>query len=187
MELFKEKNANITPDFPSKEQILFDKVMLITRKFFDIELGKLQSKNEKKMSNMETEKNKYLEQINELNKGMNLLNSKNSDAIDKLKKELNNEKEKTKKLEDKLTETLKQNKKDKENLEKEFNSRKSDFDSKNTEFLTIKKKYEDEIKAKDEQILIMKMNNDKIMSLNDQKLNYFEQDKRIEIQRRKVK
>ena len=176
VELFKEKNANITPDFPSKEQILFDKVMLITRKFFDIELGKLQSKNEKKMSNMETEKNKYLEQINELNKGMNLLNSKNSDAIDKLKKELNNEKEKTKKLEDKLTETLKQNKKDKENLEKEFNSRKSDFDSKNTEFLTIKKKYEDEIKAKDEQILIMKMNNDKIMSLNDQKLNYFEQE-----------
>ena len=176
VELFKEKHANITPDFPSKEQILFDKVMLITRKFFDIELGKLQSKNEKKMSNMETEKNKYLEQINELNKGMNLLNSKNSDAIDKLKKELNNEKEKTKKLEDKLTETLKQNKKDKENLEKEFNSRKSDFDSKNTEFLTIKKKYEDEIKAKDEQILIMKMNNDKIMSLNDQKLNYFEQE-----------
>ena len=176
VELFKEKHANITPDFPSKEQILFDKVMLITRKYFDIELGKLQSKNEKKMNSMETEKNKYLEQINELNKGMNLLNSKNSDAIDNLKKELNNEKEKTKKLEDKLTETLIQNKKDKENLEKEFNSRKSDFDTKNTEFLTIKKKYEDEIKAKDEQILIMKMNNDKIMSLNDQKLNYFEQE-----------
>ena len=176
VELFKEKNANMSLDFPAKEQILFDKVMLITRKFFDIELGKLQLKNDKKMNNMETEKNKYLEQINELNKGMNLLNSKNSDAIDKLNKELNNEREKTKKLEDKLTETLKQNKKEKENLEKEFNSRKNDFDSKNTEFLTIKKKYEDELKAKDEQILIMKMNNDKIMSLNDQKLNYFEQE-----------
>ena len=176
VELFKEKNANMTPDFPSKEQILFDKVMLITRKFFDIEFGKLNSKNEKKMNNMETEKNKYLEQINELNKGMNLLSSKNSNTIDKLNLELNNEKEKTKKLEDKLNETLKQNKQEKENLEKEFNSRKSDFDSKNTEFLTIKKKYEDELKAKDEQILIMKMNNDKIMSLNDQKLNYFEQE-----------
>ena len=176
VELFKEKNANMTPDFPSKEQILFDKVMLITRKFFDIEFGKLNSKNEKKMNNMETEKNKYLEQINELNKGMNLLSSKNSNTIDKLNLELNNEKEKTKKLEEKLNETLKQNKQEKENLEKEFNSRKSDFDSKNTEFLTIKKKYEDELKAKDEQILIMKMNNDKIMSLNDQKLNYFEQE-----------
>ena len=176
VELFKEKNANMTPGFPSKEQILFDKVMLITRKFFDIEFGKLNSKNEKKMNNMETEKNKYLEQINELNKGMNLLSSKNSNTIDKLNLELNNEKEKTKKLEEKLNETLKQNKQEKENLEKEFNSRKSDFDSKNTEFLTIKKKYEDELKAKDEQILIMKMNNDKIMSLNDQKLNYFEQE-----------
>ena len=42
--------------------------------------------------------------------------------------------------------------------------------------LKRQKKYEDELKAKDEQILIMKMNNDKIMSLNDQKVNYFEQE-----------
>lgn len=32
---------NITPDFPAKNQIMFDKVMLIVRKFFDIELGKI--------------------------------------------------------------------------------------------------------------------------------------------------
>ena len=40
----------------------------------------------------------------------------------------------------------------------------------------IKKKYEDDLKAKEEQILIMKLNNDKIMSLNDQKLNYVEKE-----------
>jgi len=82
--------------------------------------------------------------------------------------------QKNKKLGEKLNDLLKQNKLDKENLEKEFNSKKNDFDNKNTEFINIKKKYEDELKAKDEQILIMKMNNDKIMSLNDQKSNYFE-------------
>ena len=54
--------------------------------------------------------------------------------------------------------------------------KKNDFDSKNNEFLNIKKKYEAELKSKEEQILIMKMNNDKIMSLNDQKLNYVEKE-----------
>lgn len=164
----------MTPDFPAKNQILFDKVMLIIRQFFEYELGKMSGHNEKKISDLENEKNEYISKISELNNGMNLMNSKNSDTINKLNDELSVERKRTKELEDKLILAQKQNKIDKENLEKEFNSRKSVFDDKNTEFLNIKRKYEDEIKAKDEQILIMKLNNDKIMSLNDQKLNYYE-------------
>ena len=174
IELWKEKNSNLTPDFPAKNQILFDKVMLIIRQFFEYELGKMSGHNEKKISDLENEKNEYISKISELNNGMNLMNSKNSDTINKLNDELSVERKRTKELEDKLILAQKQNKIDKENLEKEFNSRKSVFDDKNTEFLNIKRKYEDEIKAKDEQILIMKLNNDKIMSLNDQKLNYYE-------------
>ena len=83
---------------------------------------------------------------------------------------------KSKKLEEQLNNAIKQNKKDKENFEKDLNMKKNDFDFKNNEFLNIKKKYESELKSKEEQILIMKMNNDKIMSLNDQKLNYVEKE-----------
>ena len=176
VDLFKEKNSNLTPDFPAKNQILFDKVMLIIRQFFEVELNKVKKKNEKEMNNLKNEKNQFLEKINELNKGMNTLNTKNNDVVNKLNTELNNEKAKTKKLEEKINNMTKQNKLDMENLEKELNSRKNDFNIKNDEFLNIKKKYEDEIKAKDEQILIMKLNNDKIMSLNDQKLNYVEKE-----------
>ena len=176
IDAFKEKNANLTPDFPAKNQILFDKVMLIVRQFFDIELGKIKQHDEAEMDNLKKEKNKYLEKINELNKGMNNLNSKNNDAIIKLNNDLNNERAKTKKLEEKIDDLVKQNKLNLENLEKELNSRKNDFNIKNDEFLNIKRKYEDELKAKEEQILIMKLNNDKIMSLNDQKLNYVEKE-----------
>ena len=176
IDTFKEKSANITPDFPAKNQILFDKAMLITRKFFDIQIGKINKNNEKKMADVENEKKNYMKQINDLNNSMNLTNSKSNDAINSLSNQLKEEMEKNKKLGEKLNESLKQNKLDKENLEKEFNSRKNDFDNKNTEFENMKKKYEDEIKERDERILIMKMNNDKIMSLNDQKLNYFEQE-----------
>ena len=174
IDTFREKSANITPDFPAKNQLLFDKAMLITRKFFDIQIKKINKNNENKMANIENERNDYIKQINELSNNMNLTNSKSNDAINNLSNQLNEEMDKNKQLEDKLNELLKQNKLDKENLEKEFNSKKNDFDNKNTEFINIKKKYEDELKAKDEQILIMKLNNDKIMSLNDQKLNYFE-------------
>ena len=176
VDTFKEKNMNITPDFPAKNQIMFDKVMLIVRKFFDIELGKIKNNNNMEINDLKKEKNQYLNQINELNKGMNSLNSKNNDVINKLNMDLNNEKNKTKQLEEKIEDLVKQNKIDLQNLEKELNSRKNDFNVKNDEFLNIKKKYEDDLKAKEEQILIMKLNNDKIMSLNDQKLNYVEKE-----------
>ena len=79
-------------------------------------------------------------------------------------------------MEEKLNNAIKQNKIDTENLLKELNSKKTDFDVQNNELINIQKKYENELKAKEEQILIMKMNNDKIMSLNDQKLNYVEEE-----------
>ena len=176
IDTFKEKNSKLTPDFPAKNQILFDKVMLIIRKFFDTELGKVREKDQIEMDNLKNENKKYSDKIEELNKGLNNLSSKNSDTINKLSNELNLEKSKSKNLEDKMNDILKQNKLDKENLEKELNSRKNDYNIKNDEFANIQKKYEDQIKAKEEQILILKLNNEKIMSLNDQKLNYVEKE-----------
>jgi hypothetical protein len=90
VDTFKEKNMNITPDFPAKNQIMFDKVMLIVRKFFDIELGKIKNNNSMEINDLKKEKNQYLNQINELNKGMNSLNSKNNDVINKLNMDLDN-------------------------------------------------------------------------------------------------
>ena len=176
LDAFKEKANEITPDFPSKNQILFDKIMLIMRRFLDIEIKNIKAESEKEINLMKNEKNKYQDKINELNKNINTLNSKNSESVNKLNTDLNNEKMKYKKLEEKLNSILKQNKEDKENFEKELSMKKNDFDFKNNEFLNIKKKYEAELKSKEEQILIMKMNNDKIMSLNDQKLNYVEKE-----------
>ena len=176
LELFKEKASIITPDFPNKNQILFDKILIILRKFFDSEIVQIKDQNEKELVALRNEKNKYIEKINELNKNITALNTKNSETSNKYNTDLNNEKIKYKQLEEKLNGILKQNKIDKEKFQKELNMKKNDFDSKNSEFLNIKRKYESDLKSKEEQILIMKMNNDKIMSLNDQKLNYVEKE-----------
>jgi hypothetical protein len=128
---FKEKIVNISPDFPAKEQLLYDKIMLLIRKFFDIQIGKIKDINEKEMNNLKEEKEKYLEKIDELSKGMNSLNSKNNEIINKLNMDLNNERHKTKLLEEKINHILNQNKKDMENLEKKadeiFTSFNNDF------------------------------------------------------------
>ena len=173
---FKEKNANSTPDFPEKNQMLFDKVMLIIRKFFDIEIGKIKSNNEKEINVLKNENSQYIDKINELNQGINSLNLKNNDTINKLNNELLSEKNKAKRMEDNLNNIMKQNQINIQNLEKELNSRKNDFSIKNDEFLNIKKKYEDTLKSKEEEILIMKMDRDKVKSLNDQKMNYVEKE-----------
>ena len=173
---FKEKNDNSTPDFPAKNQMLFDKVMLIIRKFFDIEIGKIKSNNEKEINILKNENSQYIDKINELNQGINSLNLKNNDTINKLNNELLSEKNKAKRMEDNLNNIMKQNQINIQNLEKELNSRKNDFSIKNDEFLNIKKKYEDTLKSKEEEILIMKMDRDKVKSLNDQKMNYVEKE-----------
>ena len=173
---FKEKNANSIPDFPAKNQMLFDKVMLIIRKFFDIEIGKIKSNNEKEINILKNENSQYIDKINELNQGINSLNLKNNDTINKLNNELLSEKNKAKRMEDNLNNIMKQNQINIQNLEKELNSRKNDFSIKNDEFLNIKKKYEDTLKSKEEEILIMKMDRDKVKSLNDQKMNYVEKE-----------
>ena len=173
---FKEKNANSIPDFPAKNQMLFDKVMLIIRKFFDIEIGKIKSNNEKEINVLKNENSQYIDKINELNQGINSLNLKNNDTINKLNNELLSEKNKAKRMEDNLNNIMKQNQINIQNLEKELNSRKNDFSIKNDEFLNIKKKYEDTLKSKEEEILIMKMDRDKVKSLNDQKMNYVEKE-----------
>ena len=170
------KNANSTPDFPAKNQMLFDKVMLIIRKFFDIEIGKIKSNNEKEINILKNENSQYIDKINELNQGINSLNLKNNDTINKLNNELLSEKNKAKRMEDNLNNIMKQNQINIQNLEKELNSRKNDFSIKNDEFLNIKKKYEDTLKSKEEEILIMKMDRDKVKSLNDQKMNYVEKE-----------
>ena len=156
--------------------MLFDKVMLIIRKFFDIEIGKIKSNNEKEINVLKNENSQYIDKINELNQGINSLNLKNNDTINKLNNELLSEKNKAKRMEDNLNNIMKQNQINIQNLEKELNSRKNDFSIKNDEFLNIKKKYEDTLKSKEEEILIMKMDRDKVKSLNDQKMNYVEKE-----------
>ena len=53
---------------------------------------------------------------------------------------------------------------------------KSDFDSKYKAYLNEKTKIENELKAKEEELLVIKMNSEKVQSLNEQKLKYLDKE-----------
>ena len=175
-ENFKEKANSLTSDFPHKNELLFDKIILIMRKFINTELVKLKKNSETEITNLKNEIFTYKEKITELNNNINVTTMQNNERISKLNTDLTNEKNKSKSLSEKLNITLSQYKIEKENLNREISDLKSDLEFKINELESFKKKYETELKNKEEQILIMKMNNDKIMSLNDQKLGYVEKE-----------
>ena len=62
-ESFKEKANSLTPDFPNKTDILFDKILLIVKKFIDEEMNKMKKKAEKEITILKNENEKYKERV----------------------------------------------------------------------------------------------------------------------------
>ena len=61
-------------------------------------------------------------------------------------------------------------------MQKEYNIRKNNYEQKLKEINDIKDKMKKELKAKEEQLLVMKMNNEKISSLYEQKSHFLEKE-----------
>ena len=97
---FREKAISSTPDFPKKNEMLFDKILLIIKKFINSKMMKIKVINEEK-NNLKEENIQQEEKINELNKEINLIKEKNNEYLNKLSKDLMQEKKKNKKIEDK--------------------------------------------------------------------------------------
>ena len=82
-ENFKDEANQLTPDFPHKSEIFFDKIILIIRKFIDDQIAKVKLSNEKIMMQMKMENERNKQKINELNEIIN----KNNEYINKLNNE----------------------------------------------------------------------------------------------------
>ena len=170
-EEFREKAISSTPDFPQKNTILFDKILFIIKKFINSKMMKIKVMNEEK--NFLKEENLQQEKIiNELNKELNLIKEKNEDFLNQLNKELIEEKNKNKRVEEKLGSILDKKNSEYEYLKKEYNLRKSNYEIRLKEINDIKERMKKELRVREDQLLIMKMNNEKIASLYEQKSQF---------------
>ena len=92
-ENFREAAVSSSPDFPRKNEILFDKVLLIIKKFINGKIMKIKVINEEK-SYLENENKKQEDKINELNKELIMIKEKNNEFIMKLNNDIQMEKKK---------------------------------------------------------------------------------------------
>ena len=171
-ENFKDEANKLTPDFPHKSEIFFDKIILIIRKFVDDQISKVKIANEKIILQIKLENERNKQKINELNEIIN----KNNDYINKLNIENINSKVKYKNIEQEMNKLLNTKKNDNLNYQKNIDKIKSEYEAKIKELSNIKNKIEKEIKVKEEENLINKMNNEKIISLNEQKILFLDKE-----------
>ena len=175
-ESFKEKANSLTPDFPHKTDILFDKILLIIKKFIDEEMNQIKNKAEKEINNLKNENEKLNQKINELKNEININKEKNTNNITKLNNDLINEKLKHKNIEEKMNNLLNSKKIDQENYFKQIEQLKNNYEIKIKDLLMAKTQLETDLKFNNEELIVLKMNNDKMNSLNNQKLIYLDKE-----------
>ena len=172
---FREVAVQKTPDFPQKNEILFDKILLIIKKFINGKIMKIKVINEEK-NYLEKENKNRENKIDELNKELNLIKSKNFEFIQKISNEIRIEKKKNKHIEDKMNRLINNKTKEIDNLNKQIEIEDINYNNKIKEIIETNKNLDKEIKIKNEQIIVMKMNNDKVSSLYGQKSNFLERE-----------
>ena len=175
-ETFKEKANQLTPDFQNKNEILFDKLISIMRKYFNEQIFRLKEENEKKIGLLNLDIDQYKDKIKELNEEINKSKEKNKNHFSKLTNDIINEKLKHKSIEEKMNNLLNSKKLDQENFQKQLDTIKNNYENKIKDLITSKKKIEEELKANNEEFVIAKMNNEKVTSLNEQKFIFLEKE-----------
>ena len=172
LEFLRETAEKICPIFPEKENILFDKIILIIRKFVDDQIIKMKLINEKHIMQLKLENEKNLQKISEINEILN----KNGEYINKLNNENIGIKLKYKNLEQEMNKLLIAKKNDNVNYQKNIDKIKSEYENKIKELNSKIKKTENELKNKKEEMFINQMNNEKNISLNEQKIIFLEKE-----------
>ena len=176
LENFKNESEGLTPEFPAKKEILFDKLLIIIRKFIDTYFVKAKLQTEKQIAVYKNAIDKLQARLKELNEELIANNKNNSESISKLNNVIGTEKIKQKEYENKIAMLQNEKQREKELNEKEISKLKIDNELKYKNILNEKAKIENELHAKEEQILVLKMNSEKISSLNEQKVSYLEKE-----------
>ena len=176
LENFRNESEDITPEFPVKKEVMFDKILIIIRKFIDTYFVKAKLQTEKQIALYKNAIDKLQGRLKELNEELILNNKNSSESINKLNSVIGNEKMKQKEYENTIARLENEKKRSEELNSIEITKVKSDFDSKYKAYLNEKTKIENELKTKEEELLVIKMNCEKVQLLNEQKLSYLEKE-----------
>ena len=173
---FREKIDKSGPNFSGKNDLIFDKIIELNKKFFE---NNFKSNNE----DIEEELQDYKKEVYSLNQKLNKANEEilklrqnNGEQLNKLNNDIISEKMKKKSIEDKINILMNEKKITQDNYERQIAKMKEDFQKKMSEISNLKNQNETDLHIKEKEIEVMKLNNEKINSLHEQKFKFFEKE-----------
>ncbi len=173
---FKEKMEKSCPNFKGKNEILFDKIIDLNKKFFEINFIGNKEEIEEEIKNLKNENYLLNQKLNEANEELFKLKQNNGEQFNKLNTDLISEQIKNKNLEDKINILLHEKKIIQDNSDKKFEKMENDYKKKMSEIINLKNQNESNLRVKEQEIDVMKLNNEKINSLHELKFKNFEKE-----------
>ena len=179
LDLFKEKANELAPDFKGKSDIILDKALLMAKRYIDDEKNKGKNIDPEELVNLKNENIKQKMKIKEYQDEIKNYILKKENNLDDLNNEYMTLKLKVNNNEEKLKSIERANNREKENNEKEMNDLIDNYEMKIKDILNNKNNRDMELHMKNEQLNILKTNNEKIISLHEKKFQYYENEIKI--------
>ena len=173
---FREKMDKYCPTFSGKNDLLFDKIIEMCKKFFEKNYMSNKEEIEEELRQSQQQVNSFSQKLNHANNELFKLKKSNGDTLNKLNSDIVSEKMKNKNLEDKINVLLNEKKIREDNYEKVILKMKDDFNKEMSKISNLKNKAENDLNIKEKEIEVMKLKNSKNNSLQNQKLRFFEKE-----------
>ena len=172
----KDKIDNLIPDFLLKQQISYEKIINAIKKYIEEFFVKSKNEIENKISSINNEKEILNSKYNNLNNEYEKDKKEFKQYIDKYNEMLIEYKLINKSNEGKIKNFENEKKTLKETHQRTIEELKKESQSQNDKYTMEIEKLKNEIKSKDEEILLNKLNNEKVNALNIQKINFLEKE-----------
>jgi len=176
LENLKESVDNTIPDFSNKKDLIYEKILIIIKKFIEQVFLKNKNLNEQEISVLKGENSILLNKFNFKNEEYEKSKTENSNNISRLNNQVLDLKLKEKNLEEKLNQIMTEKRNANSVNEESMNVIKNEFNSKIDKLKADINNYKNEIKNKDDQILMMKFSEEKLAALNNQKIDFLEKE-----------
>ena len=169
-----QKAKQLCPDFPQKNDIIYDKVVEILRKYVEENINIKNKKKEEEFNLLKKENSEQKELIKELSLKTERNQNEKKEEENEIKNKINEIKLKIRKTEQLIDDMRNNKNKKEEEYNKDIINIKNKYELQIREILNSKKEQNSEINLKSEQLKIMKKNYDKLMQLHQKKIDYYE-------------
>ena len=171
---FIQKAKQLSPDFPLKNDIIYEKVVEILRKYVEENINLKNKKKEEEYNKLKKENNEQKMLLNELSLKSEKNENEKTEEENEIRQNIKEIKLKIKQTEKLIDEIRSDKNKDEEQYNNDMINIKNKYELQIREILNNKKEQNYELNIKNEQLKIMKLNYDKLNQLHQKKIDYYE-------------